>query len=73
MSSRITRTPVRRIDAPIGERQKSCLDALKRHGRWPGPWYYDNASTTRRILDSLVTRGLVTCDDAGTYRLRKHA
>lgn len=45
---------------PLGENQKMALDSLRRHGPWPGGWYITNTSTTVRILESLVRRGLVT-------------
>lgn len=71
-------------DKPLGERQKACLDALKRHGQYPGGWCWVNHSTTVAILESLVKRGLVTYEDVPrraaadigplrVYRLAKEA
>jgi len=42
---------------PLGSRQVGCLRALGDNGGWPGGWYWDNDSTSARILDSLVKRG----------------
>lgn len=47
----------------LGENQQACLDALKRHGQYPGGWVWENHSTTVSILESLVRRGLVTYKD----------
>ena len=52
----------------LGERQRICLQSLQRHGRWPGGWMWDNRSGTKRILDTLVKRGLATVDEDGVYR-----
>lgn len=49
-----------RKNPPLGKNQIGCLQSLARHGGWPGGWYWENDSTTARILDSLVKRGLVT-------------
>lgn len=50
-----------RTDRPLGEVQKGVLRALLEHnnGIWPGGWTWTNYSTTVRVLDSLVARGLV--------------
>lgn len=47
---------------PLGENQQHVLDALKRHGSFYAGcgWVWGNYSTTVRILDSLVKRGLVS-------------
>jgi hypothetical protein len=52
----------------LGERQRICLQSLRRHGHWPGGWLWDNASGTKRILDSLVKKGFATVDEKGVYR-----
>lgn len=45
----------------MGRNQRDVLRALARHGgSWPGGWYWTNASTTVKILNSLVKRGLVS-------------
>jgi hypothetical protein len=44
----------------LGKRQQSCLESFVRHNGWPGGWYFENNSTTIRILDSFVARGLAT-------------
>lgn len=44
----------------LGKRQQSCLESFVRHAGWPGGWLFENSSTTIRILDSFVTRGLAT-------------
>lgn len=49
---------------PLGDNQRHALKALEEHngGTWyPGAgWVWSNASTTIRLLDSLVKRGLAT-------------
>ena len=47
------------MNRPLGKNQQGCLDALRRNGPFPGGWVWDNTSTTVRILESLVERGLV--------------
>lgn len=42
----------------LGENQQGCLRALEESGDYPGRWMWDNNSSTVRILDSLVRRGL---------------
>lgn len=44
----------------IGRSQLGCLIALREYGAYPGGWLWINHSSTRKILDSLVARGLVT-------------
>jgi hypothetical protein len=48
---------------PLGKNQLGCLRALGRHGYWASGWgsgwTWHSDSETRRILDSLVRRGLV--------------
>lgn len=49
---------------PLGENQRHALKVLAEHngGTWyPGAgWIWTNVSTTVRLLDSLVKRGLAT-------------
>lgn len=49
---------------PLGDNQRHALKALAEHngGVWyPGAgWVWANVSTTVRLLDSLVRRGLAT-------------
>lgn len=52
----------------LGHRQRGCLEALHHHGKWPAHWTYGTQSETVRILDSLVTRGLVRRTATGVYR-----
>jgi hypothetical protein len=54
--------PARKL-RPLGEHQEAVLDSLRRHGVYPGMWYYENHSGTVRILESLVRRGLVETFD----------
>jgi hypothetical protein len=56
----------------LGRTQEEVLASLKRHGTWTDTlgsprWVWKNNSTTKRVLDSLVQRNLVTAQD-GTYR-----
>lgn len=44
----------------MGKNQRNVLRALRDHRVWPGGWIWENRSTTVKILDSLVKRGLVT-------------
>jgi hypothetical protein len=54
---------------PLGNDQLLALEAICAHSSWPGAgWVMTNASTTKRILDSLVRRGLVGTNDTGSYR-----
>lgn len=60
--------------APLGENQLIVLEYLKEGRGWPGQgWTFDNSSKTRKILDSLVRRGLVEIQEmprrggGGTY------
>ena len=61
----------------LGKNQRAMLDCLKRHnGYWHSGcgWYWDTDSGTRRILDSLVRRGLVVRTESakcfGPYNAR---
>lgn len=61
----LTKEEAAAIEAKLGKNQKYALQALRspRHGsQWyPGcGWIWDNCSTTIRLLDSLVVRGLAT-------------
>lgn len=53
----------------LGVNQQLALDALKRHGGWSG-WTITNTSTTIRILESLVRRGLVVRTEVADLRSR---
>lgn len=47
----------------LGANQRGVLDSLRDHGQYPGGgWVWGNHSTTVKILDSLVKRGLVATD-----------
>jgi DNA-binding PadR family transcriptional regulator len=52
---------------PLGSIQRHVLTSLEREP-WPGGWIWENASTTARVLDSLVKRGLASHTDGGPYR-----
>jgi len=45
---------------PLGENQWYVLKSLAENGPYPGGWMWTNHSTTIRLLDSLVRRGLAT-------------
>lgn len=52
------------MERALGKTQKAVLRALLEHGdgywpEWPEAWVWKNRSTTMRVLDSLVARGLV--------------
>ena len=49
---------------PLGQTQKDLLNCLGERGSWhPGcGWIWSNPSTTTRILNSLVRRGLVSVE-----------
>jgi hypothetical protein len=56
----------------LGSAQKDILLALREHGMWHNRgsgcgWVWDNRSNTKKVLDSLVRRGLVELDEKGTY------
>jgi len=57
---------------PLGEVQLGCLDALERVGKFPGAWKWDTMSGTRRVLDTLVNRGLVDRLDYGVPRYGRY-
>ncbi len=45
---------------PLSETQIDVLYSYYSSGSWPhGGWYWTNYSTTKRISDSLVKRGLL--------------
>lgn len=44
---------------PLGDTQLAVLKSLSREP-YPGSWYWANRSTTIRVLDSLVKRGLAS-------------
>lgn len=46
--------------ARLGKNQKGVLDALARSGQYPGSWTWGSHSTTVKICESLVKRGLAT-------------
>jgi len=57
----------------LGRTQRGVLNALAREP-WPGGWLWQNTSTTVRVLNSLVKRGLAShTGDArfayGRYRI----
>lgn len=43
----------------LGQHQKVVLDSLRRYGKYPSGFRYGSHSTTIRILESLVRKGLV--------------
>lgn len=53
----------------LGTNQEMALRSLRDHGPYPGSWYLDNDSSTVRVLESLVRRGLVIkCELPGRGR-----
>ena len=60
----------------LGKRQRNVLSALARHGSWSGTeWVWENYSTTKSALDSMIKHGLVELVDtsvgnnlSGEYR-----
>lgn len=50
---------------PLGENQRSVLFAMSRHNSYyrGGGWHWLDHSSTVRILDTLVKRGLVKVQD----------
>ncbi|MEW9530654.1 hypothetical protein [Microbispora sp. NPDC049125] len=48
---------------PLGVNQEIALSTIRRRGQWPGGWCMGSTSETRRILDSLVRRGLVRTEE----------
>ncbi len=55
----------------LGLSQQEVLRALLTHGYWAhGGWIWGTLGETKRILDSLVKRGLVYVDANGFYRAR---
>jgi len=61
---RVRRNP----PVPLGVNQRHVLDCLKRHGSWIleggscGGWVWVSPSLTRKVLDSLVRRHLVSVE-----------
>ncbi|HET7846977.1 MAG TPA: hypothetical protein VFL72_05750 [Acidimicrobiia bacterium] len=53
---------------PLGVNQTMVLESLKRHGGWPGGWVWENPSLTRKILNSLVRRGLAEVNQRLNHR-----
>jgi len=56
----------------LGVNQRGVLNSLRDHGQWhkrfPGcGWVWDTPSNTKKILDTLVKRGLAQVDEKGTY------
>ncbi len=55
----------------LGIDQEHVLTRLKRHGHWypDCEWVHLNNSTTKRILDSLVTRGYARIEKRGSVEM----
>ena len=55
----------------LGENQAEVLNDLKRFGKWHpnGAWHFDTPSNTKRILDSLVTRGYARIEKRGSIEM----
>jgi DNA-binding PadR family transcriptional regulator len=45
-------------DLKLGVNQSIAMRALLEHHSWPGGWICSNYSTTTRLLDGLVRKGL---------------
>ena len=57
----------------LGPNQASALHALAEHGgSWPSGWLWGNHSQTRRLLESLVRRGLTERRTNATGRISYH-
>jgi hypothetical protein len=55
--------------APLGENQLIVLRYLREGRGWPGHgWTFGSTSQTKRILDSLVRRGLVKVEEVPRHR-----
>ena len=52
---------------PLGEVQRSVLGCLITHRKYPGGWLWDNHSNTKRIMATLVKRGLAEKTNSYTY------
>lgn len=52
----------------LGSTQVEVLKLLRNYGAYPHGWYWENHSTTQRVLDSLVRRGDAYQDDNHVYR-----
>jgi len=55
----------------LGRLQIALIKSLLEHGSWRDSdrewWYWDTRGGTRRILDSLVKRGIVRREPASLY------
>ena len=55
----------------LGRLQVALIKCLLEHGSWRDSdrewWYWDTRTGTRRVLDSLVKRGIVRREPAGLY------
>lgn len=52
----------------LGKNQTKCLTLLSLHAGWPGAWNIENNKNeyaTMKVLDALVTRGLVGRKECG--------
>lgn len=62
-----------RVDPPsnLGSTQEAVLESLVQHGSWRSQgictWVWDTKSGTKKVLDTLVKRGLVVVDKKGVY------
>ncbi len=57
---------------PLSRTHHGVLDGLRRHGSWSPDrrvWVWSGVATTRRLLNQLLGRGLVTLDGDGVYRI----
>lgn len=56
---RAAKTVIEELPDRLGKIQTSVLTALLDYGAYPSGWQWVNHSTTVRVLESLVKRGLV--------------
>jgi hypothetical protein len=50
---------------PLGKIQSNVLSSLIEYKGWQERcgWIYDTSSNTKKVLNTLVTRGFVRCED----------
>jgi len=55
----------------VGATQLRALKALQELGSYPGAWVLQTHRQTRKVLDSLVARGLAEVTEGGRYVLTR--
>lgn len=51
----------------LGEVQQITIESLVKYGFWPSGFLYANYSSTAKIMDSLVARGMAEKKSNGKY------